>query len=192
MSYRLAALATLAALASLGLGPISPPGPPKSELVKVRVSVVSPDRTMREEVRQVRAAQLLGNYYQGDGLGINLSLGLRDGAKFDCTWHGCLGVYGKASGTWSLGDSGVQINTRESEGMLKHKPLNRLRVVAWQGHYLLVQERDLDSLKQRGPDSSFCFHQEAARKAFEDEWRRRINEAIKQVQAQGAKPPPNK
>lgn len=39
-----------------------------------------------------------GNYYQGDGLGVNQRIVLSPKAGFVFTWHGCLGLYDRNSG----------------------------------------------------------------------------------------------
>jgi hypothetical protein len=39
-----------------------------------------------------------GDYYQGDGLGVNVSLSLTPEGMFDFEWRGCLGVYGENQG----------------------------------------------------------------------------------------------
>jgi hypothetical protein len=61
---------------------------------------------------------LVADYYSGDGLGYNLSLSLDNDASFKCTWTGCLGVYGTASGWWYREDDRVRFVTREATEML--------------------------------------------------------------------------
>lgn len=41
-----------------------------------------------------------GEYYRGDGLGVNWSLHLHDDHTFAFVWTGCVGRYGEAGGTW--------------------------------------------------------------------------------------------
>ena len=41
---------------------------------------------------------IAGEYYQGDGLGRNWRLALRDDAVYSFIWSGCLGVYERESG----------------------------------------------------------------------------------------------
>src|SRR5256885_11168593 len=50
---------------------------------------------------------LVADYYAGDGLGYNLSFSLRKNSSFECTWSGCGGVYGTASGWWYREDGRV-------------------------------------------------------------------------------------
>ena len=44
-------------------------------------------------------AGLAGEYYQGDGLGVNCTLTLLEPNRFDFKWQGCLGAYDKNNGT---------------------------------------------------------------------------------------------
>ncbi len=77
----------LVALSVVGCSPVGTPG----EKVSL-ASIPAP---------QISDEDLLGKYYQGDGLGANLNLTLERGHKFSYTWRGCLGVYDKAKGTWN-------------------------------------------------------------------------------------------
>jgi len=48
-------------------------------------------------------SQVEGSYFRGDRLGVNQMLHLIYPSQgFSFLWRGCLGVYGRASGTWSL------------------------------------------------------------------------------------------
>jgi hypothetical protein len=47
-------------------------------------------------------SQLIGKYYQGDGLGANLHLDLNQNHRFSFRWTGCLGEYDKNEGIWRL------------------------------------------------------------------------------------------
>lgn len=94
---------------------------------------------------------------------------------------GLLGVYGTSSGTWSMQNAGLKLVPCESDGMFKQQPLDRLRVVLWQGHYLLLQESDVERLTRYGPDTH-SFHQEPARMALQLDWQRRIEFAVKQFE----------
>jgi len=43
-------------------------------------------------------AAIAGNYYYGDGLGMNCYLDVKPEGRFSFLWRGCLGVYGKNEG----------------------------------------------------------------------------------------------
>ena len=43
-------------------------------------------------------AAVAGDYYFGDGLGVNCSLKVEPGGRFSFGWRGCLGVYDQNTG----------------------------------------------------------------------------------------------
>lgn len=49
-------------------------------------------------------SNLAGDYYYGDGLGVNCNLRVRSSGRFSFVWTGCLGTYGQNEGTASLKD----------------------------------------------------------------------------------------
>jgi hypothetical protein len=57
----------------------------------------------------ISASKVPGTYYKGDGLGENISLELREDGTYSAQWHGCLGSYGSASGTWRLSGNDVEL-----------------------------------------------------------------------------------
>src|SRR5277367_4622347 len=48
--------------------------------------------------------EIAGNYYFGDGLGVNCSLNLSADGKFKFTWRGCLGTYDENDGSAAMKD----------------------------------------------------------------------------------------
>jgi hypothetical protein len=50
-------------------------------------------KKIRLELRSLRTHDWAGEYYFGDGLGVNVSLVLAPENGFVFTWHGCLGLY---------------------------------------------------------------------------------------------------
>ena len=46
-----------------------------------------------EELNTLNGHEWAGNYYHGDGLGVNVSLSLAPKSGFVFTWNGCLGLY---------------------------------------------------------------------------------------------------
>jgi hypothetical protein len=148
----------------------SEPGGEDVRLPEVGVIAVAEDATQIEVKEAVDPARLAGRYYVGDGTGYNLDLNLGADGTFDCTWRGCLGVYGTSAGTWALGPDGVTVTAVRSDGMLQEKPLDRLRVATFQGHYLLVRESYLDLFEKWGPTRGSCLHQEAAGAVIDLQW----------------------
>lgn len=63
---------------------------------------------------------LVGTYAFGDGLGMNISVVLKPDGSFDSEWLGCMGSYGKASGSWQLHDSQIVFVSAYERGMLKN------------------------------------------------------------------------
>jgi hypothetical protein len=72
--------------------------------------------------------------------------------------------------------------------LLKEQPIERLRVISLRNNYLLLEERRTDWFKEHGPDTFFCFHQSAARKALDDLWHKQLEGTIKKVEELGKKP----
>jgi hypothetical protein len=169
-------------------GPVTPSapanGPPAVETAVVcetAVTVFSLDGTTRVEARLLAPSRLAGEYYVGDGAGYNLHLDLKAGGQYECTWTGCLGVYGTASGTWSVNNLGLSLSAARSEGLLRERPLDRLGIVAFGGHYLLLQEDFRDLFQKWGPGPGVCFHKGEARKFLNDEFWRRALERVRQA-----------
>ena len=50
----------------------------------------------------VALKDIAGDYYFGDGLGVNCSLTVTAKGKFTFQWNGCLGTYDKNEGTASI------------------------------------------------------------------------------------------
>ena len=53
--------------------------------------------------------ELIGDYYFGDGLGVNCALTLTKRGKFAFIWHGCLGTYGENNGSARARDGVLHI-----------------------------------------------------------------------------------
>ena len=185
LAFRCLVVATSAMTFSLCAPQVWSAEPPQT---KVRVTTISPDGSTNDVTRVLKVGQLAGTYYQGDGLGVNLELTLKADGKFECKWRGCLGTYGANSGEWAIRDLELKFSPKVSQGMFKDLPLDPLRVVSFQRHYLLVQKRDWDRFKSDGPNTFVCFHQSDARNDIEKEYYRRIEESVKAVEKRLSKP----
>ena len=106
---------------------------------------------------------LAGTYYTGDGLGYNLALTLDSDGQYSCMWRGCLGVYGTATGTWSVATNTLHLSPKTATGMLKDKPLPPLDVLMFQGRYIFVDPKFRGFFLKYGPDRSSCFQKDEAR-----------------------------
>lgn len=152
-------------LTFLCLGCGTEPTPPQAADVRVTVVPASGgDRA--KETRTLTANVLAGRYGVGDGLGYNLSLELNADGAFDCTWTGCLGTYGTASGSWSPTPAGVSLAARSADGMLVGEFEHPLPVVDLDGHLLLIAPGRRDWFHEYGPDAFGCLHEEDARPAL--------------------------
>jgi len=98
-----------------------------------------------------------GAYYTGDGLGYNLSLQLTTNGQFNCTWRGCLGIYGTSTGTWTVEANRITLKPTEETDMLKDKPMRSLDVLVHSNQYILVKSDDNEFFLKRGPSRYSCF-----------------------------------
>ena len=170
-----------ALLLFLSTAACSPKGPKatsdgwQSQPTRTRVLVVLPDGSTQHEYRELKQEQFLDSYLQGDDDGVLLAMDLKPNGAFECSWTGFLGIYGKAVGTWLIDRDGLKLSAETSEGLFAHRPLGRLRVVLFQEHYLLVQEKDWKAFEDHRPDSFLSFHTLNARKLLQPAWVRRVD-----------------
>jgi hypothetical protein len=155
------------ALALLALGCGAPPQPASTEVdpQSVRVIAVATDGTTSEVVQRIRPDQLVGEYSTFGLTGIRMDL--QDGGNFEGTSWGCMGDYSKWTGRWKLSHKGVEITTQDTS-----RPAilaaGTLPVISWNGHLLLLAERNRDLFAKYGIDSASCYHQRSARTALEN------------------------
>lgn len=88
-----------------------------------------------------------GHYYQGDGLGANISFVVSPVAGAAVTWHGCLGLYGANEGGLTQREDGtidLAFNWKNQEGGFGGFP-SHLVPVAWgKRSYLIPPDRLVD------------------------------------------------
>ncbi len=96
-------------------------------------------KEIRRELRNLRSHDWAGEYYFGDGLGVNVSLASAPEGGFVFSWQGCLGLYDLNYGDVSFSDGKINLlpkypNTRNGfEGMA-----TELLPVHWgERHYLI-------------------------------------------------------
>jgi hypothetical protein len=149
--------------------------PPKS--LRMSVLVFKYGSALTEKIADVSVARLAGEYYCGDGLGVNLRISLKANGSFDRSFSGCLGVYGTAAGTWSASATGIRLDAQKSVGEMAASFEHDLRIVSFGDHYLLVRKADFYSSTWQpgGPD---CYNKEEAGKLINEERTRRINEVV--------------
>jgi hypothetical protein len=153
---------------------------PPQLVMHTKVIAVAADGSTKVVFQEFKNTQFVGEYYAGDGLGCNLHLILKDGGNFECTWTGCLGVYGTTSGEWHVEAAGLKLAAGKADGMFENRPLDDLFIISFGEHYLLLEKDFRDIFDQYGPSTRYCLYKEEARKFLEDEfWRRLRSKAIK-------------
>ena len=94
------------------------------------------------------ASRLPGTYYSGDGLGRMVTVALNSDGTFYSDWQGCLGVYGEASGTWTL--QGDQITFKPAdEHQILVGYLRQATTVHRDGRLGFARAQDVDQEKIR-------------------------------------------
>jgi hypothetical protein len=88
--------------------------------------------------------EVAGEYYHGDGTGVNCTIKLSAAGKFDYEWRGCLGTYDKNEGGFTLKNGGITItperpNIREG---FRGTPTEFFSVV-WGSRKYLVPTNDM-------------------------------------------------
>ena len=105
------------------------------------------------------AEALLGHYYSGDGLGRNVSFTLSADGSFTGSWHGCMGNYGEAKGTWRRSNGHVLFSPSSETGMMVGHLID-LEVKKNGDNYILVPTSapERKFFDKFGPLRSSCFH----------------------------------
>ena len=65
---------------------------------------------IRAEVKSLGDHAWAGEYYQGDGLGVNVSFLLAPGAGYVFEWHGCLGLYDRNYGSLTFTNGRIRLS----------------------------------------------------------------------------------
>lgn len=124
-------------------------------------------RTHDDEPRLVKKASaetpsdakaISGSYYRGDGKGYNIYLTLKPNGSYAAEWHGCLGKYGDASGTWRLDGSRIAFSPSSETDMMKGH-LQALDVQRFEGDWIFLptSERDREFYDKWGVSRYSCF-----------------------------------
>ena len=85
--------------------------------------------------------ELVGGWYQGDGLGYNVTLTLNTDGSYIASWRGCLGLYGTAAGNWKV-DEDVIVLTPASETDMMVGHLRTLKILSRHGAAVLANAAD--------------------------------------------------
>jgi hypothetical protein len=96
-------------------------------------------KLIRRELKTLRAHPWAGQYYYGDGLGVNVYLSLAPKSGFAFTWNGCLGLYDLNYGDVVEVDGSIRLVFRlpnEHKGF-EGIPSEFLPVIWGDRHYLI-------------------------------------------------------
>jgi hypothetical protein len=99
---------------------------------------------------------IAGTYYCGDGTGYNVTLTLKANGNYAGVWHGCLGTYGDASGSWKLSDKSIVLIPKKETGMMKEH-LKTLDVLKYKEGWIFVRTDDRSFYDKYGVSRSSCF-----------------------------------
>jgi hypothetical protein len=67
-------------------------------------------RAIQAEIKSLGKHPWAGEYYEGDGLGVGISLALAPQAGYVFEWHGCMGVYDRNFGGVSVVDGKLRLS----------------------------------------------------------------------------------
>lgn len=99
---------------------------------------------IRTELATLGPHAWAGEYYAGDGLGVNISLTLAPRSGFVFEWHGCLGLYDRNYGAVTSQDRRLSLSfsfENERKGFAGLSP--ELIVVPWGSRVYLVPADDV-------------------------------------------------
>ena len=65
---------------------------------------------IRQEIGRLKGHEWAGEYYEGDGLGVNVSLLIAPEHGFVFEWHGCLGLYDRNYGCVATTNGRLQLS----------------------------------------------------------------------------------
>ncbi|HVO82148.1 MAG TPA: hypothetical protein VMT28_15540 [Terriglobales bacterium] len=103
-------------------------------------------KKIRQELRDLKDHDWAGEYYFGDGLGVNVSLALAPKGGFTFSWHGCLGLYDLNYGGVAFTNGTVKLLFKypnKQEGFQGLAP--ELLPVRWgERHYLIAADHIVD------------------------------------------------
>jgi hypothetical protein len=91
---------------------------------------------------QARNSVVVGDYYQGDGTGVNWYLTLKSDSQYSFKWAGCLGEYAKSEGQWSMAGTQIELHPGITVDMPERFP-TAYEIVRWGERTYLVPSDEL-------------------------------------------------
>ena len=127
-------------------------------LILAAMATVAADKEKATSEAPPNAKAVAGEYYRGDGLGMNITLSLKEDGKYSAEWHGCLGKYGEGAGTWSLKGKSIAFTPSVEKDMLKGY-LTKLDTAKFKGEWILVPTDKMSSdwYEREGPSRFSCY-----------------------------------
>ena len=107
-------------------------------------TVRSKRQTILAEIKKSKNHEWAGEYYAGDGLGVNTSIAIAPNSGYVFEWHGCLGLYDRNYGqvTWTNGRIQLSFTfENEREGFQGIAP--ELVPISWGSRRYLVPADDV-------------------------------------------------
>jgi hypothetical protein len=86
---------------------------------------------------------IAGDYYRGDGLGLNWSLSLKPDGTYSFSWHGCMGLYAEREGRFSVTGALLILDAASSATSAHEMSLpSRFMAVRWGSRLYLIPEEE--------------------------------------------------
>jgi hypothetical protein len=86
----------------------------------------------------ISPGSLVGKYYNGDGLGVVITLTLKKDSTFNVVSEDCLGKYDDGSGKWRIADTLLILTPSSENGMLLN-PLRTLLIQQYKNCWIFVR-----------------------------------------------------
>ncbi len=102
------------------------------------------EKVAKDEPKE-KIAALTGDYYKGDGLGMNCRLVVMPGGRFSFTWRGCLGLYGENKGTAKLANGHVILAPEQRNKKDEFGTATNFIPVKWGTRRYLVAREEMKS-----------------------------------------------
>jgi hypothetical protein len=101
-------------------------------------------RNIEAEIKNLGVHRWAGEYYEGDGLGVGISLVLAPKAGYVFEWHGCMGVYDRNYGGLSVANDRIRLSftfANKTQGFQGISP--EFLPVSWGPRTYLIPPNDI-------------------------------------------------
>ena len=154
MNFKRPVLMSVLWLPALWLAGVQPPNAPRPV---AETQAVTPTIAAKPQTTLLfPEKELCGEYYYGDGLGVNCSLTLTADHRFTFGWRGCLGLYDENSGAWEMqGDVAVMRPEKPNKQEGFRGMNTRFVPVKWGKRYYLIDENGMPGFCAAAHDGKF-------------------------------------